>query len=89
MMTCQIEKMNSGGPYPRSCPECKLGPCKHGLKIKPELVSVLSKANRKAGIQADLTTWFHRLPLDEQEEILKDVKQRVWSQQYGENRDDG
>ena len=30
-MTCQIELINAGGAYPRSCPTCQLGPCKKGL----------------------------------------------------------
>lgn len=39
MSTCQIEEINKGGAYPRSCLTCKFGPCHKGLahpfKSKP------------------------------------------------------
>lgn len=30
-MICQIEERQKGGPYPRTCPACGLGPCAKGL----------------------------------------------------------
>jgi len=46
---CVYKKLQqSGKPYPRTCPECKLGPCKHPIKsidaqpvpVEPELLTM-------------------------------------------------
>lgn len=90
-MTCRIKIKNAGGPYPRSCPECKFGPCKYGETevVQPMKQHELFRAGRAAQLELDAWRLFGALDLEQKEEVVKDMQQRVWSQQYGEDRDDG
>lgn len=36
-MTCQQELRRQGKPYPRTCQDCGLGPCKHPVQPHPAI----------------------------------------------------
>ena len=31
MIHCKNDALNAGGPYPKSCPQCRFGPCQKGV----------------------------------------------------------